>query len=145
MARHYNRVILIGNLTREPELRYTPNNTAVTDLGLAVNRNYQDGSGEWQEDTAFVDVTVWGRQAENASQYLDKGSRVFIEGRLTFDQWENDAGENRSKLSVTAEKVEFLDSAEQSDGPESGAPGGDSPDEILDDVDVEETEDDIPF
>jgi single-strand DNA-binding protein len=142
MARHYNRVVLIGNLTREPELRYTPNNTAVCDFGLAVNRNYQDSSGEWQEDTAFVDITVWGRQAENASQYLDKGNRVFLEGRLTFDSWENDAGENRSKLSVTAERLSFLDSV-----PEDAEPGGDadSPDEILDDVDVDETEDDIPF
>lgn len=138
MARHYNRVILIGNLTREPELRYTPNNTAVTDLGLAVNRSYQDGSGEWQEDTVFVDVTVWGRKAENASQYLEKGSRVFIEGRLTFDQWETDGGENRSKLSVTAEQVEYLDGS--GDGKNQ-----DAPDEVLDDVDVEETEDDIPF
>lgn len=140
MARHYNRVILIGNLTREPELRYTPNNTAVCDIGLAVNRNYQDGSGEWQEEVAFVDVTVWGRQAENASQYLDKGSRVFIEGRLSFDQWENDAGEQRSKLSVTAEKMEFLDSADPDEAGESN-----SPDEILDDVESPGTEDDIPF
>lgn len=142
MARHYNRVVLIGNLTREPELRYTPNNTAVTDLGLAVNRNYQDGSGEWQEETTFVDVTVWGRQAENASQYLDKGNRLFLEGRLTFDQWENDAGENRSKLSVTAERLSFIDSAGEGEAPDAQ---GDSPDEILDDVDVDETEDDIPF
>lgn len=142
MARHYNRVVLIGNLTREPELRYTPNNTAVTDIGLAVNRNYQDGSGEWQEETTFVDVTVWGRQAENASQYLDKGNRLFMEGRLTFDQWENDAGENRSKLSVTAERLSFIDSAGEGEAPDSQ---GDSPDEILDDVDVDETEDDIPF
>jgi single-strand DNA-binding protein len=142
MARHYNRVILIGNLTREPELRYTPNNTAVCDFGLAVNRNYQDSSGEWQEETAFVDITVWGNQAENASQYLDKGNRLFLEGRLTFDSWENDAGENRSKLSVTAQRLSFLDSA-----PEGAEPGSDaeSPDEILDDVDVDETEDDIPF
>mgnify|MGYP000342025356 CR=1 FL=1 len=142
MARHYNRVVLIGNLTREPELRYTPNNTAVTDLGLAVNRNYQDGSGEWQEETTFVDVTVWGRQAENASQYLDKGNRLFLEGRLTFDQWENDAGENRSKLSVTAERLSFIDSVGDGEAPDAQ---GDSPDEILDDVDVDETEDDIPF
>lgn len=142
MARHYNRVILIGNLTRDPELRYTPSNTAVTDFGLAVNRNYQDGSGEWQEDTTFVDITVWGRQAENASQYLTKGSRVFLEGRLNFDQWENDQGDTRSKLDVTAERLTFLDAS--SDEVE-GEPQGDSPDEILDDVDVEETEDDIPF
>lgn len=142
MARHYNRVVLIGNLTKDPELRYTPNNTAVTDFGLAVNRNYQDGSGEWQEDTTFVDITVWGRQAENASQYLTKGNRVFLEGRLDLDQWETDAGEKRSKLGVTAERLSFLDSVQDDEGPEAQ---GDSPDEILDDVDVDESEDDIPF
>lgn len=145
MARHYNRVILIGNLTRDPELRYTPNNTAVADFGIAVNRNYQDGSGEWKEDTTFVDITVWGRQAENASQYLEKGNRVFLEGRLRLDQWETDSGEKRSKHGVTAERLSFLDSQGGPDGdaPEGG--GAESPDEILDDVDVEETEDDIPF
>lgn len=139
MARHYNRVILIGNLTRDPELRYTPNNTAVADFGLAVNRNYQDGSGEWKEETTFVDITVWGNQAENCSQYLDKGNRVFLEGRLRLDQWETDSGESRSKHGVTAERVSFLDS---DDGEGSGE---EAPDEILDDVDVEETQDDIPF
>lgn len=144
MARHYNRVILIGNLTRDPELRYTPNNTAVTDFGLAVNRNYQDGSGEWKEETTFIDITVWGRQAENASQYLEKGNRVFLEGRLRLDQWETDSGENRSKHGVTAERLSFLDS--DAGGPEGeSTESADSPDEILDDVDVEETEDDIPF
>lgn len=142
MARHYNRVILIGNLTRDPELRYTPNNTAVADFGLAVNRNYQDGSGDWQEETTFVDITVWGRQAENASQYLEKGNRVFLEGRLRLDQWETDSGESRSKHGVTAERLSFLDSE---GGPDAESGEAESPDEILDDVDVEETEDDIPF
>lgn len=142
MARHYNRVILIGNLTRDPELRYTPNNTAVADFGLAVNRNYQDGSGDWQEETTFVDITVWGRQAENASQYLEKGNRVFLEGRLRLDQWETDSGESRSKHGVTAERLSFLDSE---GGPDAESGEAENPDEILDDVDVEETEDDIPF
>lgn len=141
MARHYNRVTLIGNLTRDPELRYTPNNTAVVDYGLAVNRNYQDSSGEWQEETTFVDITVWGRQAENCSQYLGKGSRVFVDGRLRLDQWETNEGEKRSKLGVTAQSVIFLDAAPEGEG----QGGGDSPDEILEDLDVEETEDDIPF
>lgn len=140
MSRHYNRVILIGNLTRDPELRYTPSNTAVTDFGLAVNRNYQDGDGEWKEETTYVDITVWGRQAENASQYLEKGNRVFLEGRLRLDQWETDDGENRSKHGVTAERISFLDNDGQSDGESP-----DDPDDILDDVDVDETEDDIPF
>lgn len=143
MARHYNRVILIGNLTRDPELRYTPNNTAVADFGLAVNRNYQNSNGEWQEETTFVDITVWGRQAENASQYLNKGNRVFLEGRLQLDEWETDDGERRSKHGVTAERMTFLD-APDADG-EAATEGGGSPEEILDDLEAEETEDDIPF
>lgn len=142
MARHYNRVTLIGNLTRDPELRYTPNNTAVVDYGLAVNRNYQDSSGEWQEETTFVDITVWGRQAENCSQYLSKGSRVFVDGRLRLDRWETDEGDRRSKHGVTAQQVIFLDAAE---GAAGDGPGGESPDEILEDLEAEETEDDIPF
>ena len=146
MARGLNRVFLIGNLTRDPELRYTPNNTAVADLGLAVNRVYQDNSGEMQEDTTFVDVTAWGRNAENCSQYLSKGSPAFIEGRLTFDSWENDQGERRSKLKVTARRIDFLGAGEGK-ASEAGAPAGEesSPEEILDSVDVDETEDDIPF
>lgn len=143
MARHYNRVILIGNLTREPELRYTPNNTAVAEFGLAVNRNYQDGSGEWQEDTTYVDITVWGNKAENADEYLSKGSRVFLEGRLRLDQWENDAGENRSKHGVTAERLSFLGGGSGNGNQQQGS----GPEEELDDMDdeIDDPEDDVPF
>ncbi|MFB6356191.1 MAG: single-stranded DNA-binding protein [bacterium] len=150
MARHLNRVYLIGNLTRDPELRYTPNNTAVCEFGLAVNRNYQDNSGEWQEDTSYVDINVWARQAENCSQYLEKGSRVFLEGRLDFQSWETDDGQNRSKLEVTAQRVIFLDAAGENveagvaGGAGAGA-GGDTPEDILEDFEGGETEDDIPF
>ncbi len=141
MARHLNRVFLIGNLTRDPELRYTPSNTAVAEFGMALNRSYQDSDGEWQEETDFVDITVWGRQAENCSQYIGKGSRIFIEGRLNYDSWETEEGQRRSKLGVTARNVIFLDA------PSEEAPGetGESPEEILDDLEVGETEDDIPF
>lgn len=142
MARHLNRVFLIGNLTRSPELRYTPNDTAVADFGLALNRSYQDRNGEWQEETDFVDITVWGREAENASQYLEKGSRVFLEGRLDYQSWETDEGQRRSKLEVTAQRVIFLDAAGGTGG------GEESPEEILDDFedfDAEGAEDDIPF
>jgi single-strand DNA-binding protein len=132
MARHYNSVTLIGNLTREPELRYTPNDTAVAEFGLALNRSYQDSNGEWQEETDFVDITVWSKQAENASEYLDKGSKVFIEGRLDQQTWETDSGDRRSKVSVTANNLIFLDSQES---------GG----KDFDDFDVDETESDIPF
>lgn len=146
MARGLNKVFLIGNLTRDPELRYTPNNTAVADLGLAVNRVYQDNNGDMQEDATFVDVTAWGKNAENCSQYLSKGSPAFIEGRLTFDSWENEQGERRSKLKVTASRIDFLGAGEESSGETATPPGEEStPEEILDNVEVDETEDDIPF
>ncbi len=103
----YNRVILVGNLTRDPELRYIPSGTAVTDIGLAVNDRRKNANGEWVEDTTFVDVTLWARQAEVASEYLSKGSPVLIEGRLKFDQWEQE-GQKRSKLKVVGERMQML-------------------------------------
>jgi single-strand DNA-binding protein len=104
----YNRVLLIGNLTRNPEIRYTPSGTAVADLGLAVNESFKNKAGETVEQTCFVDIVVWGRQAETASEYLHKGSPVFVEGRLQLDQWESKEGEKRSKLRVRADRVQFL-------------------------------------
>jgi single-strand DNA-binding protein len=105
----FNRVILLGNLTRDPELRYIASGTAVTDLGLAVNdRRKNSTTGEWIEETTFVSVTLWGRTAEVASEYLTKGSPVFIEGRLKFDSWETPDGQKRSKLSVVGERMQLL-------------------------------------
>ncbi len=104
----FNRVILVGNLTRDPELRYTPSGTAVTEIGLAVNDRRKNASGEWVEDTTFVDVTLWARQAEVATQYLSKGSPVLIEGRLKLDSWETKDGQRRSKLSVVGERMQML-------------------------------------
>ncbi|MDH3981322.1 MAG: single-stranded DNA-binding protein [Kiritimatiellaceae bacterium] len=104
----YNRVLLMGNLTRNPEIRYTPSGTAVADLGLAINENFKNKAGETVEQTCFVDVVVWGRQAETSAEYLHKGSPVFVEGRLQLDQWENQQGEKRSKLRVRADRVQFL-------------------------------------
>ena len=104
----FNRVMLMGNLTRNPELKYTPSGSAVADLGLAVNESFKNKAGETIEQTCFVDVVVWGRQAETATEYLQKGSPVFVEGRLQFDQWESQQGEKRSKLRVRAERVQFL-------------------------------------
>lgn len=104
----YNRVLLMGNLTRNPELRYTPSGTAVADLGLAINENFKNKAGEMVEQTCFVDVVVWGRQAETSAEYLHKGSPVFVEGRLQLDKWENDKGEKRSRLRVRADRVQFL-------------------------------------
>ena len=106
----FNRVLLMGNLTRNPEIRYTPSGTAVADLGLAISDNYKNQAGEVVERSCFVDVVVWGRQAETSAEYLQKGSPVFVEGRLQFDQWENQQGEKRSKLRVRADRVQFLGS-----------------------------------
>jgi len=112
----YNRVILLGNLTRDPELRYTPSGTAVTDIGLAVNDRRKGANGEWIEEVTFVDVTLWGRTAEIATEYLGKGSPTLIEGRLKFDTWEKD-GKKNSKLKVVGERLQLL-------GAKSGGTGG---------------------
>ncbi len=106
----FNRVILLGNVTRDLELRYTPSGMAVTDLGMAVNDRRKNANGEWVEETTFVDVTLWGRTAEVASEYLSKGQPVFIEGRLKLDSWETNDGQKRSKLKVVGEKMQLLGS-----------------------------------
>lgn len=104
-----NKVMLIGNLTRDPELRYTPKGTAVAEIGMAINRVRTNDQGQRQEDTTFVDVTLWGRQAELAQQYLTKGRPVYIEGRLQMDTWEDKStGQKRSKLKVVGENMQFL-------------------------------------
>ena len=116
----FNRVILIGNLTRDPELRYLQSGMAVVDLGLAVNDKRKNAAGEWVDETTFVDVTLWGRTAEVAGEYLSKGSPVFIEGRLKLDTWETD-GQKRSKLKVVCEKMQLI-------GPKGqGGQGGSAP------------------
>ena len=115
-----NRVLLIGNLTRDPELRYTPKGTAVTEIGLAVNRIYSGEDGEKKEETTFVDVTLWARQAEIAGQYLKKGRPVFIEGRLQLDTWDDkQTGQKRSRLRVVAENLQLLGSRQDSEGSSS--------------------------
>ena len=114
-----NKVMLLGNLTRDPEIRYTPKGTAVTDLGMAVNRVRTGDNGERIEEVTYVDVTLWGRQAELAGQYLGKGRPVFIEGRLQLDQWDDkQSGQKRSRLRVVGENMQFL--------PSGGAGGGNS-------------------
>jgi len=114
-----NKVILVGNCTRDPEVRYTPKGTAVTDLGLAMNRYYSSDGGEKREETTFVDVTLWGRQAEVAAEYLKKGRPVYIEGRLQMDSWEDkNSGQKRSKLKVVGEQMQLLG------GREGGGGGG---------------------
>lgn len=103
----YNRVILVGNLTRDIELKYTQGGTAVTDIGMAVNDRRKTATGEWVDETTFVDVTLWGRTAEVASEYLGKGSPILIEGRLKLDTWETE-GQKRSKLRVVCDRMQML-------------------------------------
>jgi single-strand DNA-binding protein len=112
-----NKVILIGNLTRNPELRYTPKGTAIAKIGLAVNRTWTNESGEKKEEVTFVDVDVFGKSADNAGQYLAKGSSVVVEGRLKLDTWDDkQTGQKKSKLGVVSESISYL-----SRKPESGA------------------------
>ena len=104
-----NKVMLSGRLTRDPELRYTPSGVAVMTFSLALNRRYKDQSGEWKEEVSFVNVVAWQKQAELASEYLKKGSAVFVEGRLQSRSWETSEGQKRSVLEVRAERLQFLD------------------------------------
>jgi single-strand DNA-binding protein len=119
-----NRVLLIGNLTRDPEIRYTPKGTAVADIGLAVNRVFTGEDGEKREEVTFVDVVLWSRLAEIAEQYLKKGRPVFIEGRLQLDSWDDkQTGQKRSRLRVVAENLQLLGSRGEGDpGGASGSP-----------------------
>lgn len=125
----FNEVLLMGNLTRDPELRFTSNGTGLCKFGLAVNRKYKAGD-EWKEEVTYIDITVWGKTAENCAEYLSKGRPVFIEGRLQFSQWETDDGQKRSKLEVVANQVQFLGEAKGKSAPEDTSKAG---------------QDDIPF
>jgi single-strand DNA-binding protein len=107
----YNRVVIMGNLTRDPEVRFTPSGTAVCDIGLAINEKFKD-----QESTTFVDVTLWGRTAEVAGEYLNKGAPVLVEGRLKTDTWETQDGQKRSKLKVVGETMQMLGSKRDGGG-----------------------------
>lgn len=121
----FNKVILAGNLTRDPELRYTPKGTAIAKIGLAVNRVWTNEAGEKKEDVTFIDVDCFGRTAENVGQYMRKGRPILIEGRLKLDQWDDkQTGAKRSKLGVVAETVQFLGSP---GGGEGGAPAAPRP------------------
>ena len=113
-----NKVMLIGNLTRNPELKHTPSGLAVCEIGLAVNRRYRTKEGEDREETTFVDCEAWGKQAEVLNQYMTKGKPLFVEGRLKLDTWEDKDGGKRSKMRVVIENFQFLG------GPGGGAGGG---------------------
>jgi len=142
----FNRVILVGNITRDIELRYLQSGTAVTDLSLAVNDRRKNQSGEWIEETTFVDVTLWGRTAEVASEYLSKGSPVLVEGRLKLDTWETD-GQKRSKLRVVGERMQMLSGRGGSAVPRSSDEGEAalSPVASRDSGSQDTPKDDIPF
>lgn len=124
MARSVNQVILMGNLTRDPELRTTPSGQSVCSFSLALNRSYKDASGEWQEATDYIDVTAWGPLGERVNQYLSKGRRCLVQGRLQSRSWEQD-GVKRSKVDVLANDVTFLDSRGEG-GDNGGSTGGGS-------------------
>ncbi len=124
---NFNKVILAGNLTRDPELRYTPKGMAIAKLGLAINRRWTNEAGEQKEDVTFVDVDAFGRQAETIGQYLKKGRPILIEGRLKLDQWDDkQTGAKKSKLGVVVDSFQFLDSGNRAEGipnpPPSAAP-----------------------
>ena len=119
----FNRVILVGNLTRDVELKYTQGGTAVTEVGLAVNDRRKTQTGEWVEETTFIDVTLWARTAEVASEYLGKGSSVLIEGRLKLDTWETE-GQKKSKLRVVGERMQMLGARGNGSGSGSGSGSG---------------------
>ena len=154
----FNKVMLIGNLTRDPELKYTPKGTAIADIGLAVNRNYTTDSGEKREEVTFIDVTLWGRVAEIVGEYCKKGRPLFVEGRLQLDTWDDKAtGQKRSKLKVVGENIQLLGSREGGGGgggehsegrPSTSAspsrrPAAPPPKPA--DPDLDGPEDDIPF
>ena len=149
----YNKVILVGNLTRDVELKYTPSGTAIAKFGLATNRTYKDTmTGETKQEVMFIDITVFGRSAEVANQYLSKGKKVLIEGRLVLDQWVDATGQKRSKHSIVAEKVQFMDSKAQSSdysNPSYEAPSAPKPQmqtqqtNNVPSIDIDE--EDIPF
>ena len=120
-----NKVMLIGNLTRDPELRYTPSGKAVADISLAINRVWNNEQGQKQEETIFVDVTLWGRQAELAQQYLTKGRGAYVEGRLQMDTWDDkETGKKRSRLKVVGDSLQFLPDGRGGAGGSTGGNGG---------------------
>jgi single-strand DNA-binding protein len=151
----FNKVILLGNLTRDPELKYTPKGTAVAQIGLAVNRVYSNDQGEKVEEVTFVDVDLFGRTAEIANEYLRKGRPVLIEGRLKLDSWDDkQTGQKRSRLKIIGEAMQLLGSRDNAGGGEEQREGRSSappprrpnaPPPKAQDPDLDQPEDDIPF
>jgi len=157
-----NKVFLMGNLTRDPEVKYTPKVTAVGDLAIAINDTYKAQDGTMKEIVTYVDIEVWGRQAENCKQYLAKGRGIFVEGQLRLDQWETPQGEKKSKMRVKADRVQFLgggpggggtgrsggnysSGAERSGSAESARPARPTTPAVAEDGPPPPDDDDIPF
>ena len=145
----FNKVILVGNLTRDPELRYTPKGMAIAKIGLAVNRNWTNEAGEKKEEVTFVDVDAFGRQAETLAQYMKKGSPLLVEGRLKLDQWDDkQTGQKRSKLGVVVEGFQFLGGGNRGEGggeaPRRPAPAS-APAPSSSEPDMPPPDDDVPF
>ncbi|MEO6182493.1 MAG: single-stranded DNA-binding protein [Verrucomicrobiota bacterium] len=147
----FNKVILVGNLTRDPELRYTPKGTAIAKIGMAVNHKWKNEAGELKEEVTFVDIEVWGRTAENVGQYMRKGSSMLVEGRLKLETWDDkQTNQKRSKMVVVGETVQFLGSArggsEEAPATRSARPAASKPAEAAVDTDgPPPEEDDVPF
>lgn len=143
---NYNKVLLIGNLTRDPQLSYLPSQTAVVDFGLAVNRRWTGQDGQQREETCFVDCQAFGRQAENINKYLSKGRPLFVEGRLTFSSWTAQDGTKRSRLRVTVERFQFLGGpAGAGKGAGEAGEGEQAAGEAASKAEQEVSSDDIPF
>ncbi len=146
---NFNKVILAGNLTRDPELRYTPKGTAIAKIGLAINRTWRNEAGETKEEVTFVDVDAFGRTAETIGQYLKKGRPILLEGRLRLDTWDDkQTNQKKSKLGVVLESFQFMDSQRPADGSQSPAPrpkAAAPPPESSADAEPPPVEDDVPF
>ena len=142
-----NKVFLMGNLTRDPELRYTPAGLAVASFGIAINRAWTAKTGEQKEDVCYVEINVFGRRAEVVGEYLSKGSPIFIEGRLQFSQWETKDGQKRSTLRVVADNFQFIGVPAKRPAEEMGSSSkaGKSPDMIPEDVNLDINNEEIPF
>ena len=143
----FNKVILMGNLTRDPELRYTPSGTAIAAFGIATNRRWKDQDGNQKEEVTFIDITAFGKQAEVIGQYFQKGKGIHMEGRLKFDQWDDkNTGQKRSKLGVVLERFEFIGGGQGDDNsptPQQSAP---PPSQPADGPPVDSPgDDDVPF
>jgi single-strand DNA-binding protein len=133
----YNKVLLMGNLTKDPELRYTPQGTAVANLRMAVNRKYRSKDQELKEEVCFITAVVWNKQAETCNQYLHKGSSVFVEGRLQSRSWEDNTGAKRSVIEVRAERVQFMGAPGQGKAPSS--PSAAQPEGLSEELSSEST------